>query len=276
MESAVAVSTAPFSVALDQLAVIGGFSNHVSMLLTGRPTDRQSELASMVHAKACAHARSIGAISHASMFDHSAIVGIARMIIECLTMYAYLSERTTESGWQLRYLVIRLHDTTSRIKLLRAWRDKSDYIDLTEGRANLISQIKRNAEYATLSDEQQNRLTRGEEMFVGGMRRAATQAGWDADRFLALYNYFSAHLHGAPMSFIRMRVHRVDYFNPSEAQQQTAAFAIEVATACLRRITLRHLRDFDWQSDSLLRVTLEQIRRDDADCAVFCPTMDTP
>lgn len=82
-------ATKVFEEALADLAKIGGFSNMASIELRGRSTDRQGELASMVHGKMCAHARSIGAVAQSSMFDHSAIVGLSRMIVEGLTMYAY-------------------------------------------------------------------------------------------------------------------------------------------------------------------------------------------
>lgn len=94
-----------FEDALADLAKIGGFSNMVSVELRGSPTDYPGELASMVHGKMCAHARSVGAIARSSMFDHSAIVGLSRMIVEGLTMYAYLKQLVPKDVWALREAV---------------------------------------------------------------------------------------------------------------------------------------------------------------------------
>ena len=185
--------------ALSELAKIGGFSNMVSMELAGSPTDRQGELASMVHGKMCAHARSIGAIVQSPMFDHSGIVALCRMIVEDLTTYAYLKQAVSPEVWHLRDLVLRLHDTVARITLLRAWKDRTDDRDLRTGRIELEAAIEASPIFQQLPDTQKDALRTGTQIFVGGMRRAAKEAGWAEARFTALYSYLSAHVHGAPM-----------------------------------------------------------------------------
>lgn len=255
--------------ALSELATIGGFSNMVSIELAGAPTDRQGELASMVHGKMCAHARSIGAIAGSPMFDHSGIVGLARMIVEGLTMYAYLRQPVPAEVWRLRDLVLRLHDTVARITLLRAWQTRSDSQDLRTGRADLLAQIEASPVFQDLPDVQKETLRTGSQIFVGGMRRAAKEAGWDEVRFTALYNYFSAHLHAAPMSYMRTREHGVDYFAPSEAQAAIAATAISIATACLRRVSLRQLAESDWRAHPVFAASADGFIAEDADCVVF-------
>lgn len=231
-----------FKAALDELAIVGGFSNHVSMVVTGSATDERHQMASTVHAKICANARSIGAISKSSMFDHSAIMSVARMIVDGMTMFFYLWEDIDDNVWDLRYFVLRLHDTVARIKLVRAWQDKSDYADLIAGKNELLEKIRSNAHYRLLGEDQQEKLVTGEQIFVGGMRRAAMQTGaWREETFIATYNYLSAHSHSAPISFFRFSSHSIDYRSPSHAQFASACFAIEIATACLRRVTLRYL-----------------------------------
>lgn len=212
-----------FDGALNELAEIGGFSNMVSVELRGSPTDHAGELASMVHAKMCAHARSIGSIAQSPMFDHSAIVGLSRMIVEGLTMYAYLKQSVSEDLWSLRETVLKLHDTVARITLLRAYSEKADYQDLIDGRAELLSSLESNLAFGKLPEEQRKAIRSGVVVFVGGMRRAAREAGWNEDRFTAMYGYLSAHVHGAPMSYFRTREHGVDYYSPSDAQKAIAA-----------------------------------------------------
>lgn len=258
-----------FEVALDELAKIGGFSNMVSVELRGAPTDRQGELASMVHAKMCAHARSIGALAHSPMFDHSGIVGLSRMIVEGLTMYVYLKQPVSEEVWAMREAVLRLHDTVARITLLRAYRSKREYQDLSDGRASLVRELESNPEFQALADDQKSMLLAGSVIFVGGMRRAAKDAGWNGDRFTALYGYLSAHVHGAPMSYFRTREHAVDYYAPSEAQHAIAATAIEIATASLRRASLRQLSEADWRTHPVFAASVDAFIADDSACDVF-------
>lgn len=264
-----AVPVTPVDDALEELIVVSGFSNDVSMALTGSATDRAHELASMVHAKACAHGRSIGFVCRSNMFDHSAVLGLSRMIVECLSMYAYLVEPVPEEIWTFRYAVLRLHDTVARIKLLRAWPSFADTTDLKAGRDALIREIRSHPSFAGFDGEQQKRLVSGETIFVGGMRKAAALVGWDADVFTALYGYFSSHLHAAPMSFFRMDDHRIDYFFPNEAQKQIASVGIATAAAALRRLSLLHLGDFDYSDHPMLSAVTPGMREADAASGVF-------
>ena len=263
------VPVTPVDEALEELILVSGFSNDVSMVLTGSATDRARELASMVHAKACAHGRSIGFVCRSNMFDHSAILGLARMIIECLSTYAYLIEQVTEEDWAFRYAVLRLHDTVSRIKLLRAWPAFAATADLKAGRDDLIMEIRSHPAFAGFDGEQQKRLVSGETIFIGGMRKSAALAGWNPDVFTALYGYFSAHLHAAPMSFFRMDDHRVDYFYPNDAQKQIASAGIATAAAALRRLSLLHLGDLDYSGHPTLSAVTAGMREADAACEVF-------
>jgi hypothetical protein len=204
------------------------------------------------------------------MFDHSAIMALARMIVETMTMFFYLLEAMTEDEWALRYAVLRLHDTAARIKLMRMSQSKADYDDLSQGRAELVKKIRLNPAFARLEPDQQDRLLTGEQIFVGGMRAAATRAaGWRGATFMALYNYFSAHVHAAPMSFLRMRQHGVDYYFPSEAQFGSASLAIEVAKACLRRVSLRYLDTMPSARGEFSAEYLTCLIKEDVECNVF-------
>lgn len=263
-----------FAKAIDNIAVVGGFSNHVSMVLKGAQTDEQGALASMIHAKMCAHARSIGAICKSSMFDHSAIMSIARLVLEGMTMFYYLREKVGGDEWTLRFLVLRLHDTAARIKLMRAWKQESEYADLTAARRSMIEQIRSNSAFARFDRKRQDGILTGEEMFVGGMRRAAMRTGvWRDEIFTAIYSYLSVHTHSAPMSFLHTTAQSVDYYAPSDFQYGAAAFAIEVTCACLRRVSLcyldNHLEKYPEAIKQFPVSILEQFREEDANCGVF-------
>ena len=107
---------------MEAIGILGGFANHVSMSQAGLPTTTGGSLASIVFAKCCAHARSILSISmQSSMFDHHAIMALSRMIMEASTMVAYLLDPVELDEWELRYILLKLHDTVTRIKLLRGF-----------------------------------------------------------------------------------------------------------------------------------------------------------
>lgn len=263
-----------FDQAIKDMAVIGGFSSHVSMVAAGHGTTEQGALASMVHAKMCAHAHSIAAICKSAMFDHSAIMSLARMLMEGMTMYHYLSEEITSDELDLRYLILLLHDTSSRIMLMRTRQEKYEYNDLIDGRAELVAKIEANPFYQSKSVDKKKKLLTGEVIFIDGMRAAALRAGnWNEKVFSGFYSYLSAHAHSAPMSFIRSHKFKIDYLAPSDYQYGTASFAIEIGSACLRRVSLwhldRHLAEYPDSANEFSEDFLKHIRTDDAESDVF-------
>lgn len=255
---------------LDELALVGGFAIHVSEELAGEPTTRAGALASMLHGKMCAHARTIGAVCESSMLDHSALMSLARMMMEAMSMHGYLTEPVSEEEWELRHLVLMLHDTENRINLVRARGDVGGLESLRQGRAELQTALQRHPHFLLLDKERQEKILRGAEMFVVGMRRVAKLAvGWDSDTFNALYSYFSAHTHSSPMSFMRTRDHGIDYYFPGDAQLSMAELAINVATACLRRVTLRQLDSSPGKIDQFQLELLEEFRKEDSAASFF-------
>ena len=259
-----------FQEKFDRLAVLGGFAQHVSISQTGQPTSTSGMLASAVFAKCCAHARSIGAIAIESpMFDHHAIMALARMIVEASTMIAYLLDPVSSDEWALRHSVLRLHDTVGRIKLLRSYDQPSD--DLRKGRDELKVDIISNPNFQKIPEQRRDRLLTGEEMFTIGMRSVAIKImGWEEKQFSGVYAYFSSHTHFAPMSFMRMEQHEIDYFYPSKTQTDILSLSMEVAMACLRRSLLRMIDlrpediDAEYHPDVLART-----REEDAECPFF-------
>jgi hypothetical protein len=206
------------------------------------------------------------------MLDHSALMSLARMMMEAMSMHGYLSEPVSDDQWELRNLVLRLHDTENRINYVRTAAAAAGLDDLLRGREELRAALASNAAFGMLDQERQARIMRGGEMFVVGMRKVAKLAvGWDSDIFNALYSYFSAHSHSSPMSFIRMKEHGVDYFLPSDAQFDMAKLAITVATGCLRRVTLRHLDSSPTKIDRFSQAVVDNLRRDDREATFFAP-----
>lgn len=187
---------------MDELSVLGGFANDVSNNQRGLPTTIAGSLSSMVFAKCCAHARSIGAISkQSSMFDHHAIMALARMIMEASTMIAYLLDPVEPDEWEFRYILLRLHDTVARIKLVRGFELQAD--DLKAGRDQIKGELEAHPTFLKLAEDRRKRMAGGEEMFAIGMRSVATRImGWNERQFNGVYAYFSAHTHSAPMSFM--------------------------------------------------------------------------
>ena len=218
------------------------FGLRVSLKLNGRSTTVPGEMASIVHTKMCVNAASAGYLCEVPLFDHSAIMTVCRMCVDGMTLYFYLNESVSADEWECRELVLRIHDTTSRIRLMRATQDKTQYQDLLDGRKSLKADLEKNSCFKSLAPEIQTRLLSGREIFVGGMHAAAVRAvGWREEQFQALYNYLSQHVHSAPMAFLRVRKHNVSFSDPSDAQRNMVALALNIAEYSVLRVSMHCL-----------------------------------
>ena len=220
---------------------VTSFAFRVSLELKGEKTTIAGEMASVVYTKMCVTSSSIENLCRAKLFDHSAIMTLCRMVMEGMTLYFYLAETVSDDEWACRELIIRLHDTTARIKLFRAFAPKEKYRELLSGRDSLKVELGVNPFYRTLPSEARIRLLSGNEIFVRGMRIAAKRAGWEDAQFQAIYGYLSTHTHSAPMSFMRLKRHNINFSSPGEAQFSMVGLAINVAEHCLLRTSMDYL-----------------------------------
>jgi hypothetical protein len=233
-----------YDTAFQSLSEIGPFALQVSKAFRGKPADRRGQLASVVFGKICTHARSVVTLTESIMFDHSAIIAVSRMVVEGMTMFFYLRQEVNDEMWALRDLVLRLHVTTTQVMGMRSHKPKEAYKEYEDGKKALIKQIKTHPLYRTFGPEQQERMIRGGEIFIGGMRRAAMQTGaWTEEMFVGTYAYLSSHAHSAPLSFFNIQRVGVNPHNPVDYQYGLAGFGIEITAGCLRRTTLRFLDD---------------------------------
>jgi hypothetical protein len=185
------------------------------------------------------------------------------MIIEGYVLYSYIDEDAAEEEMDFRFILLKYHDTNSRINLLSVDKDKSTYRDLLDGRKSERALLESHPFYRQLTPEQQARCAAGTQVFVRGLRRAAVNAGFNERKFNSLYGYFSGHSHTLPVSLFRVAEHKIDYFRPSEAQFGMAALAVTVALPCMLRASFRRidreagLHD-SWSNHSELRAILHE------------------
>jgi len=128
------------------------------------------------------------------------------------------------------------------LRLMRGFQSENEYADLTQGRDELKKKLEANAYFKTLAPERARALLTGEHFYVRGVNAAAEKCvGWNFRKYLALYSYLSAHSHTSPMSFFRMKKHKVNFSDPSEAQRAAVGTALGVAEYCLLNTSLAYL-----------------------------------
>jgi hypothetical protein len=101
------------------------------------------------------------------------------------------------------------------------------------------TRIETFAEFRGLAPDRQKRITAGSEMYLHGLRSAIRLMDWDVADFDATYGYLSTHSHSAPVSFMRLSEHGIDFKKPTRAQRDIAGFAIEVSINVLAFSTSR-------------------------------------
>jgi hypothetical protein len=78
------------------------------------------------------------------------------------------------------------------------------------------------------------------------------------------------------MSFMRTRMHEVDYLRPSKTQLGTAAMAVFVAAACLRRLSLAYLDETEELASRFHAAFVIKMRDDDRASKVFSGDLTEP
>lgn len=203
--------------------------------------------------------------------DHRSIAVIARSMLETSLMTFYLSEKMTEEEWWLRRLVLDLHDTITRYKMFKHFRDATQNPILKRGLAGEASdfragidkerdRLRNNEEFKKLTDDRQKKILDGNEIYVSGLRAVVKLAGWNIDEFDGAYAYLSSYLHNAPVSFYRAEDHGSTFDKTSGAQYSLVGFALERAGYALDSTTDRIKSSFPdqfkdgWEAELEARV----------------------
>jgi hypothetical protein len=161
--------------------------------------------------------------------------------MEGSVFYQYLMQQVEKDEWACRSLCLKLHDTTNRIKLMRGFQKAEKHADGRVGRNELLQKLKENSYFKSLPKERAARLLSGEHFFIRGVGSAVKRSGWNSNKYMALYSYFSSHAHSAPMSFFRFRQQKVRFRDPSDAQLSAMVTALSVAEYGLLKASLLHL-----------------------------------
>ncbi|CAO4182684.1 DUF5677 domain-containing protein [Methylorubrum populi] len=227
-------------------------------------------LASFLFTKQCSIGISILKICHQDeandiplALDHTSICSLCRNMFEASIMFSYLAQRDiSDEQWRLRQNVIWLRDATSRYKMFKGWKAEKEASGFKEHMLDLRTKISSDNLFGKLDEERRKKILAGSEMYVNGLRGAVKQCGWDKDQFEATYTYLSQHSHNAPVSFLRMAEHGINYARPSNMQFSVAAYAIEVANQSLRvsskrlaevypeHVTEHPFEDLEYDTDS--------------------------
>lgn len=174
--------------------------------------------------------------SEEKFLDHFSIGALTRVLIDSAIMTLYLSEpKLSLSEWDLRRHVLFLHDLVNRKRFLTdmyasAGENNTDWHeDYKIEKKKLVSVIEARAAELNLSEDKTNNITKGNIVFIDGLRGAVREANAGVEYFSFIYTYLSNHIHGHPASFIRSHMHKLDFGTPSDYQFDFSAICLEAA-----------------------------------------------
>lgn len=179
--------------------------------------------------------------------DHFSVASIARTAVEAALMMLYISDPSlSPEQWELRHLILQLHDTSHRSRMFRAREAGDNGEEVKQMRAEyrfhidrIASEILANPEFAKLTPEQRDRILKSRDYYIGGIRNAVRMAGWDVADYDFFESYFSAYIHSMPMSFFRAEQHQVGFSGISEFQFALCGTALALVANALVSTTAR-------------------------------------
>jgi len=194
-------------------------------------TGRQNRVL-MAFAKMTTHAMSIHLLcghsaqqDHAAgLLDHFSIGTLTRSLFDASVMTLYLSEPTLSAAeWDLRRHVLFLHDATNRKRFLQAGdkvsnlaKPRHDADSYRQYKASILKVIEARGKELGLETDRIEELSKGNLVFMNGLRGAVREAGLDLHQFEFIQTYLSSYVHSHPTSLLRTE--NISFDTPTDFQ----------------------------------------------------------
>ncbi len=207
-------------------------------------TGRQNRVL-VAFAKMITHAMSIQLLCNSSarnapdltLLDHFSVGALTRTLVDASIMTLYLSEPSLSvAEWDLRRHVLFRHDAANRKRILAVGRKRTgiavptdDDADYRKQKSSILNVIGARANELGLSHEKIEELSKGQMVFIDGLRGAVREAGINVDEFDFLYAYLSNHVHSHPVSLLRTENFSFD--RPTDFQLSFCTLCLSSATA---------------------------------------------
>ena len=188
---------------------------------------------------------SVNQIPEFGLFDHFSIATLTRTLVDASIMTLYLSEPSlSEAEWDLRRQVLFLHDASNRKRFLKAMYKhagkslSAEELDAhRQNKDEVLAMIARRGKELGLDESRIDELSKGQLVFIEGVRGAVREAGLDTNEFDFVHVYLSNHVHSHPVSLLRQE--KISFETPTDFQMGFCAFCLEAATVYLENVNSR-------------------------------------
>lgn len=179
------------------------------------------------------------------LLDHFSIGALTRTLVDASIMTLYLSEPSlSEAEWDLRRHVLYLHDASNRKRFLKAMHkhvgktlSTNDADAHRQNKDGILKAITQRGKELGLDENRIEELSKGQLVFVDGIRGAVREAGLDTNEFDFVHVYLSNHVHSHPVSLLRQE--NISLEAPTDFQLSFCGFCLEAATGYLESANLR-------------------------------------
>ena len=166
-------------------------------------------------------------------WDFASVAGVARSILEVRLAFFYLCvESLSKEQWEFRWNLFNLHDCMTRVHLFEELRS-SDVDAFRDQAEDLRQRLKKNSHFVGLPPKQQAHLLTGSKAYSVPTEEIAVAAGMDLNLFRVLYRFYSAQLHGFPLSFYRAGDQNRGRGVHSPVEEGYTTMCVTLATALL-------------------------------------------
>ena len=178
-------------------------------------------------------------------WDYSSTASLVRNLAECYFVFFHLCvEPVSEDEWAMRIALLQLRDNDGRRRMFAEW-DGGDpqLLAFEQLHQQLLERIKANDSFLALSAARQRNL-------LNPRNAAFTQdevldrMGDDPSYFRGMYRFFCAHVHSAPMAYMRMIENDHGRGSESRVDREYMAIALTMAAQFIERATADMLRIF--------------------------------
>lgn len=167
-----------------------------------------------------------------------AVAGHARALLDGYLLFHYLIEpASSEAELKARITVMHLNDCARRLDLHTNLGNAEDVEGFRAQRTELRERLEANEHFQTLPEPVRKQCLNGRFLMIDSRDQMLAKLGFEKERFDALYDLWSQHVHILPMSFYRMEPNGRGTGIENETDRGYIAQAMEVCAAILSDAT---------------------------------------
>jgi len=166
-------------------------------------------------------------------WDYATAAIIVRTMLELRAAFHYLCvDQTSVEEWECRWILLRLHDCNSRLRVLAETPSgPEDASELERGADTLRTQLRENSHFITLPH--QKKLLNGGSAYLYPLEEILERAGLAKSTYRYINTVFSSHVHGLPMSYFRMAEENRGRGLPSPAEESSTTICLSLASVLM-------------------------------------------